>query len=62
MDTKAQTAACFNCSKPESASPLICLRYAGRDLHVCPQCMPTLIHDTAALTARLSEMSDGSAS
>ena len=62
MDTQAPEATCFNCGKSESDSPLIQLRYAGRTLYVCPQCMPTLIHDTGALTAKLADAAGGDAS
>ncbi|MBT3341495.1 MAG: hypothetical protein HN404_00735 [Gemmatimonadetes bacterium] len=60
MGTESSTETCFNCTAPETRSPLISLRFAGQPIWICPQCMPVLIHDTAKLAEKLSQMTDGS--
>jgi hypothetical protein len=40
---------CLLCERDEQATPLVALRYRDRDLWICPQHMPVLIHDPHAL-------------
>ena len=35
---------CVLCGTPESQRPLLPARFAGRDAHFCPGCIPALIH------------------
>jgi hypothetical protein len=50
---KRQMAACFNCGRSEDDFPVIVLRLAGHESHVCPQCLPALIHHPDRLTEKL---------
>ena len=38
------TSTCFNCQASEMERPLITLKFQGRELTICPQCLPRLIH------------------
>lgn len=51
-DPKAP-AACLNCGHDENQTPLIALRYQGATWHICPRCMPALIHNPQRLVGRL---------
>ncbi|MCU0411204.1 MAG: hypothetical protein MUF82_01545 [Bacteroidetes bacterium] len=45
---------CLSCSRPESETPLIALRYAGSEAWICSQCLPTLIHAPQKLAGKLA--------
>jgi hypothetical protein len=53
METKA-TYHCLNCNRPETAIPLVSLRYAGNQAWICSQCLPLLIHQPQQLASKLS--------
>ncbi len=36
---------CLNCGSSEADRPLITLKFQGKDLYICPQCLPALIHN-----------------
>ena len=44
---------CLNCSTPEQDRPLIPLKFQGKELYICPQCLPTLIHKPYQLADKL---------
>lgn len=44
---------CLNCSSTEQERPLIAINFQGREFHICPQCLPTLIHKPDQLTGKL---------
>lgn len=44
---------CLNCNRPESVIPLVSLRYAGHQVWICSQCLPTLIHQPNHLIGKL---------
>jgi hypothetical protein len=44
---------CLACSRSDDEVPLIRLSYRDNDLWICPQHMPTLIHDPAQLTGKI---------
>ncbi|MCA9733409.1 MAG: hypothetical protein H6696_01970 [Deferribacteres bacterium] len=44
---------CFNCKTEESQIPLIVLTYNGQELHICPRCMPAIIHQTESIAGNL---------
>jgi len=44
MTAAAATPRCLNCERDQTASPLMVWRYPGKDLWVCPECLPALIH------------------
>ena len=38
-------ASCLNCDRTETEVPLVTWRYQGRELWICPDCMPAFIHE-----------------
>ncbi len=44
---------CFSCGRTDAEVPLLVLRYISRALHVCPQCLPLLIHQFDRLAEKL---------
>jgi hypothetical protein len=51
MDTKKPK--CFSCGRTDGEVPLLHLTYDGSDLKICPQCLPTLIHQIERLIDKL---------
>lgn len=45
---------CLNCERPETATPLVALRYNGSQAWICSQCLPILIHQPQRLIGRLA--------
>jgi hypothetical protein len=45
--------ACLNCECTEERIPLLALQFRGQAVHICPQCLPTLIHQPEKLAAKL---------
>jgi hypothetical protein len=45
---------CLNCHRPETAAPLVSLRYAGSQAWICSSCLPVLIHQPQQLVGRLA--------
>lgn len=35
---------CFNCNASENDKPVLNLHCMGKEIYVCPQCLPNLIH------------------
>ncbi len=48
---------CLNCERSENETPLVALRYQGAPLWICPQCLPTLIHQPEKLADKLKGVS-----
>ncbi|HEX5836358.1 MAG TPA: hypothetical protein VFY26_00915 [Anaerolineales bacterium] len=44
---------CLNCGASEADRPLITLKFQGKDLYICPQCLPALIHKPYQLADKL---------
>ncbi len=44
---------CLNCGSSEQDRPLITLQFQGKELSICPQCLPTLIHKPYQLAEKL---------
>ena len=44
---------CLFCEKTENEIPLVQLDYQGRNLWICPQHIPVLIHDPQKLVGML---------
>ena len=44
---------CLLCERDSQVIPLITLTYQRREIHVCPQHLPVLIHDPAQLVGLL---------
>ena len=47
------SATCLNCGRSEAEFPVLVLRLAGREVFMCPQCLPALIHHPDRLTDKL---------
>lgn len=43
---------CLNCERTEADVPISAWRYQGRDMYVCSECLPVLIHERAKLAAK----------
>ncbi len=48
-----QTVSCFNCKRTEQDIPLLTMHFQGNVSHVCPQCLPALIHKPQTVAANL---------
>lgn len=44
---------CLNCGKNADQIPLLTLEYRGETYHLCPQCLPVMIHKPQALAGKL---------
>ena len=44
---------CLNCGTSEADRPLITLKFQGKELYICPQCLPVLIHKPYQLADKL---------
>jgi hypothetical protein len=60
--TEKPMPACLNCGKPEQEYPLLKLTYQGRELHICPQCLPILIHKPYQLEDKIPDFTPPSTS
>ncbi|MCP4659419.1 MAG: hypothetical protein GY856_28765 [bacterium] len=50
-DTQAN---CLYCERDSQQVPLLALTFRGRQLHICPQHLPLLIHDPSQLVGKLA--------
>jgi len=46
---------CFNCGRPEVDVPLVTLQFDERQIYICPQCLPALIHHPENVAEKLSK-------
>jgi hypothetical protein len=53
MENTRPIASCFSCNRTEVDVPLLRLQYSSREIHICPQCLPTLIHHYERLADKL---------
>lgn len=44
---------CVNCEMTEEQIPLLQMLYKGEQFHLCPQCLPVLIHKPQKLAGKL---------
>ena len=44
---------CLSCNASEQEKPLLVIKYQKNQIHICPQCLPVLIHKPANLAAKL---------
>ena len=51
-------AGCLVCGRASEEIPLISFQYKGSDLWICPQHLPTLIHDPTKLAGLLPGAED----
>jgi hypothetical protein len=47
------TSTCLNCGRSEQEIPLLAVKFQEKDFHICPQCLPILIHHPDRLTDKL---------
>ncbi|MFZ5879052.1 MAG: hypothetical protein ACOY0R_06765 [Chloroflexota bacterium] len=47
---------CLNCDRTEEQVPLLTLAIQGETKHICPQCLPLLIHKPQVLAEKLPGM------
>lgn len=53
MDRDDSATCCLNCRRPVGRIPLIAVLHRDGTAHICPQCLPVLIHDPKSLADRL---------
>ena len=54
-DLKKKSPVCLSCGKGEEEIPLLMMQYAGKQVHICPHCLPVLIHHTERLAEKIAE-------
>ena len=47
------TSTCLNCGSSEMERPLLTIKFQEKDFHICPQCLPILIHKPNQLVDKL---------
>ncbi len=47
---------CLNCGASEMDRPLITLKFQEKDIFICPQCLPILIHSPQKLAEKLPSL------
>jgi hypothetical protein len=47
---------CLNCNRTEEQVPLVVMQFRGKAIHICPQCLPLLIHKPEKLADKLPGM------
>ena len=45
---------CLNCNRSETKTPLVNLRYAGKESWICTQCLPLLIHQPEQIADKIA--------
>ena len=48
-------ATCLNCGSSELERPLITLKFQAKEIYICPQCLPILIHKPYQLAEKLPD-------
>jgi hypothetical protein len=56
MDQLKKNEFCFNCQKDDREFPLVKLTFGGKEIWICPQCLPALIHRPDELSEKLSNL------
>ncbi|HET7089863.1 MAG TPA: hypothetical protein VFL17_14595 [Anaerolineae bacterium] len=54
MTDTSLPAQCINCERSVGEVPLIPIVHRDGPAHICPQCLPILIHQPDALTGKLA--------
>ncbi len=54
MTAEAPILQCLNCRTSDEAAPLVQWRYQGRNLWICADCLPLIIHKRHQLSDKLS--------
>jgi hypothetical protein len=45
---------CLSCAKGEHETPLVILQFGGKKIHICPQCLPVLIHHPEKIVEKVA--------
>ena len=53
LEPTVTQAVCLNCNVSEQERPLITLKFQEKELHICPQCLPNLIHKPQSLASKI---------
>ena len=53
MSTTTPVAQCIHCARTVDEVPLLMLTHRTGAAFICPQCLPTLIHEPRALISKL---------
>ena len=53
MSAEGKTAQCVSCERTVEEVPLLNLTHRHGTAYICPQCLPTLIHDPQQLLNKL---------
>lgn len=48
-----QPSVCVNCGRTSQQIPVLRLEFQAQTLHICPQCLPTLIHKPHLLIGKM---------
>jgi hypothetical protein len=54
MEEAVRQPQCLSCAKGENEIPLVILQYGGKKVHICPQCLPVLIHHPERLVEKVA--------
>lgn len=46
---------CLNCGITEEERPLLSMNFQKKEFHICPQCLPILIHKPYQLADKLPD-------
>jgi hypothetical protein len=47
---------CLNCQRSESDVPLVVLQFRNAIAHICPQCLPVLIHHPEKMEEKIGKI------
>jgi hypothetical protein len=47
------TSTCLNCGTSEQDRPLVTLKFQEKEIYICPQCLPILIHKPYELADKI---------
>lgn len=53
---KEETKTCFVCNKTEDEIPLVQMTYKGKEVRICPQHLPLLIHEPQKLAGMIENV------
>ena len=53
MPAESTTTRCINCERTVKEVPLLSLTHQSGTAYICPQCLPTLIHQPQQLLGKL---------
>ncbi len=53
MSAEQETARCVSCERTVEEVPLLSLTHRHGAAYICPQCLPTLIHEPGQLVSKL---------